>query len=209
MSTLAEKIRACLTLDADIGGAIFVEDEVVSVLAVELSRDDLETIADALEESDEERTDDGADVLRLEIGAAYEAIDDANEEIEKLKANLAERPAPTRPVAWRLAGPRPSVTLNAAEAQRHSDAGGVVQPLYGHPPAPEALPSREDLETVLRTAFDSGRVRLGADTVLFGERSGLIELNGRFYERDDGTPATFAQAVKVCADLVRAQKAEV
>lgn len=142
------------------------------------------------------------------VGALNAGLDAAKTEVAALKAKLEESVGIADPVAWLVGGQSPVVTTSAAAAQLCSEDGLDVVPLYRHPPAAEALPTREDMDVVLRSAFDSGRVRLGADTVLFGERSGLIEVNGRFLEREDKTPATFAQAVKVCADLVRAQEEE-
>lgn len=197
MSTLAEKIRACIALDRKAAAFVYVE----AGRCLALDAEDLTTIADTL--TDAESIHDSMATL-LERSA--KELVAARAEVAALKAKLEERAADAEPVAWM--GGCLAFTNSKLVAQRWSEEGKHVTPLYRHPPAPEALPSREDLETVLRTAFDSGRVRLGEDTVLFGEKSGLIKLNGRFYERDDGTPATFAQAVKVCADLVRAQEEE-
>ncbi len=215
MATLAEKLRACAVLGGFV--AVDVEDSDGDQREVlTLSGDDLKTIADALDDSEQlaQQRDDAlaaADDIRIHnarVEALASELDAAKAEAAALRAKIEKSAADTKPVAWLVGGQSPVVTTSAAAAQICIMDGLSVVPLYRHPPVPEALPSREDLETVLRTAFDSGRVRLGADTVLFGERSGLIELNGRFCERDDGTPATFAQAVKVCADLVRAQEEE-
>lgn len=147
-------------------------------------------------------TDTPAESPESPLAAAEERAKDAERRVTAAKAEIAALYAKS----MNRAVERDEWRVNALAAEKR--VAELEAKLAGRDVKAEALPTREDLETVLRTAFDSGRVRLGADTVLFGERSGLIELNGRFYERDDGTPATFAQAVKVCADLVRAQKAE-
>lgn len=218
MSTLVEKIRACVTLDE---GA-FAHVCALGSKALTLDVEDLTALADTVELGEQFDFDVSRatcamsrelDLAKLEASEArgqaaalIADLDAAKAEIAALRAKLEESVGVAEAVAWRDGCS--TFTGSKLVAQRWSEIGVSVTPLYLRPTAAEALPTREDLETVLRTAFDSGRVRLGADTVLFGERSGLIELNGRFYEREDKTPATFAQAVKVCADLVRAKKAE-
>lgn len=187
MATLAEKLRACAVLGGF--GAVDVEDSDGDQREVlTLSGDDLKTIADALDERDERH------------GRAVAA----EKRVAELEVRLAERPADSRPVAWWLAGPSPSATTNASEAQRHSDAGKHVAPLYVHPPAPEPLPSREDLETVLRETARLGDVPLG-DAVALAEDDGAFSV---YDPKQEAEGLTFAEAVSKAAAILRAKKAE-
>lgn len=94
MATLAEKLRTCLTLDATLGGGIFVhnDDDTATVMVVQLSGGDIEDIADALEEHD-----DVTSCAANTVDALNAELDAAKTEVAALKAKLEERAADALP----------------------------------------------------------------------------------------------------------------
>lgn len=126
----------------------------------------------------------------------------AKAEIAALKAKLEESAADAEPAAWQTKG---ALTQNVAQAQRWSEDGLDVVPLYRHPPAPEALPSREDLETVLRETARLGDVPLG-DAFALADDDGVFCV---YDPKQEAEGLTFAEAVAKAAALLRGKKAEV
>lgn len=137
MASLAEKLRACIALDGKAAAFVYVE----AGRCLALDAEDLESIADALEEYDETYTADDADALRAKLGAAYEAIDDANEEIEKLKAKLEGRLEGVEPVAYLVTYINGNSWVSRGVGAESISAvdkavsnGAEASPLYRHPP---------------------------------------------------------------------------
>lgn len=131
MSTLAEKLRACLALDNKAVANVYVAAGRCLLLGTE----DLEAIADALDEHD--------DVTSCAANTA-----DAPE------VRLEEREADAEAVAWM--DERLAFTDSKLVAQRWSEEGKRVVPLYAHPPVPEA----EDFERRLIDALAYELARL-------------------------------------------------
>ena len=222
MATLAEKIRACLALNEKASASVFIGS--YSPLALEA--DDLTTIADALEGRDASESRGQAAALHTEItklraqvdervsvveavrwkeesvGALRAELDAAKAEAAALRGKLEKSVGVAEAVAWM--GERLSFTNSKVVAQGWSESGVSVVPLYAHPPAPEALPTREDLETVLRETARLGDVPLG-DAFALAEDDGVFCV---YDPKQEAEGLTFAEAVAKAAALLRGKKVE-
>lgn len=160
MSTLAEKIRACLAIDEAaraVINVVFAHGDRVAL--VDLDAEEIEAVADALETSGRRA------VLVTELRAH---LADAVGQIDSLRAELATAKAEIE-------------RLKATDAE---------------------APSRDDLETVLKSAAVYADVQ-ASDEVQLREHNGLYtEVSGW-----DMTPRlTFAEAVTEAARLLREAK---
>lgn len=221
MATIAEKLRACVVLDE---GA-FAHVCVLGSKALTLDVEDLTALADTVELGEQFDFDVSRatcamsrelDLAKLEASeargqaAALNAeLDAAKAEVAAPKAKLEESAVVADAVAWLVGGQSPVVTTSAAAAQICSKDGLDVVPLYLRPPAAEALPTREDLETVVRECLRISDLYLGVQGLGLreeGERFAICEWDD---EIEDVDVRSFAEAVTEAAAILRAKKAEV
>lgn len=197
MATLSEKLRACLTLNPEAAAAIYVDGS----RALVLDANDLAGIADALS---------GRDSLVRERDEAIAAADDIRIHNARTEELAAERDAAKRDLhqaTSKLAAVESELSAIRADRAAIFDllAKARAELAEARKPSPEALPTREDLETVLTVAVGEDAVAIvrgprWASLVEDGGTYSIVSHSGR------STNMPFRDAIAEAAHLIREGK---
>lgn len=205
MATRAEVVRAFLTLDKNASAVVSVGGH----LLWDFEASDLEAIADALEALD---ACDGVTAPAQEHDALAEELDSAKTDIFLLEAKiigLQEEISALHTKTTDRAVERDEWHGKAIAAEKR--VAELEAKLAGRDVKAEALPSRDDLETVLRECLKISDLHLGVRGLGLreeGEQFDIFAICEWDEEVEDVEERSFAEAIAEAASLLRAKKAE-